>query len=510
MTLSTLDLTRRRAAALGLTLLAAMAMGGGAAHAAAMDSVTIAIDPLATLDPAFARGTGSDLSILSQIYSALTTINAKGELVGDLAAKWEQTGPEEFTFTLHEGATFKNGKPLDAAAVVWNIERMKDPALKATANTDFELIAGATAPNPTTVVIRTNGTWLELPRRLSWTYLLEPDWAKAHNPKTEANPSGPYDLVSYEPASKVVLKRNEAFYGSKPAITNVTYKVVGAAATRISGLRGGEIDASLRIDPIDMAQLERLSDYTVGATPGRRSHMLRMNTATKALSDVRVRQALNYAINKEAITRSIYRGMTQPGATQILSQFNEGFDPAIGAWPYDPAKAKALLAEAGYGDGLKLTIAVSGEAGFIAAVQSVQAIASQLKAVGIEVEIKTLPGNAFLPFLRDKKNATDLVYVAYASQSNSSSELLGQFVGNAGQTWGPVPKAYDDAVAASKLATTEADYLAALRAAQKVYLDEAMIVFLWPQPQTYAFKRDLDWPVRSDDWVRASEMGLKQ
>ena len=509
MTFRQLDLTRRRAVALSLLLLASTVLGGGA-RAAARDSVTVAIDPLATLDPAFARGTGSDLSILSQIYSALTNINAKGDLVGDLATKWEQTGPEEFTFTLHEGATFKNGKPLDAAAVVWNIQRMKDPATKATANTDFELIAAVKATSPTTVVFTTKGPWLDLPRRLSWTYLLEPEWAADHNPKTEANPSGPYDLISYEPASKVVLKRNEAYYGSKPEIANVIYKVVGATATRISGLRSGEIDASLRIDPIDMAQLERLSDYTVSATPGRRSHMMRMNTGTKALSDVRVRQALNYAIDKVAITKSIYRGMTEPGARQLLSQFNQGFDPAIGPWPYDPAKAKALLAEAGYGDGLKLTIAVSGEAGFIAAVQSVQAIASQLKAVGIEVEIKTLPGNAFVPFLRDKKNATDLVYVAYASQSNSSAELLGQFTGNAGQTWGPVPKAYDEAVAASKLATTEAGYISALRAAQKVYADEAMIVFLWPQPQTYAFKKDIDWPVRSDDWVRASEMSLKK
>lgn len=479
---------------------------GGAPASAQGRMVTVAVDPLMTLDPAFARGSGSDLSVISQIYSSLTTINEDGDLVGDLATKWEAVSPSEFRFTIREGAKFKNGKALDAGVVAWNIERMKNPETKATANTDFELIESATAPNPTTLVIKTTKPWVELPRRLSWMFLLEPEWTKTHNPKTEANPSGAYDLVSYNPAAAVVLKRNPDYYGKKPEMENVTYKVIPNTATRIAGLRSGELDGSFRIDAVDLAQLESLPDYRVGAQAGRMTHVLRFHMAHKAVSDVRVRQAINYAINKDGITRSIYRGLVKPATTQVLSPFNDGFNKDFQAVPYDKAKAQQLLKDAGYGNGLDLTIGVTAEAGYIQAVQATQAIAAQLKEVGINLTIKTVPGNSWVTFLRDKENAPDLVYLGYVSQSNSSNELLTHFTTQGPYSWGPVPKAFDDAVAAAKSASTAEEQVAAIRKASQVMLDEMQVVYLWPQPQTFAIKKDISWKVRSDDWVKAYDI----
>lgn len=474
--------------------------------ASAQTGLTIAIDPLITMDPAFARGTGQDLSILSQLYSSLTTFNPQGEVVGDLALEWSTTDAKEYTFKLREGVKFANGEALDAAAVVWNIERMKNPETKATANTDFNLIESATAVDPTTLVIRTTAPWVDLPKRLSWFFLIAPQWASENNPKVDVNPSGPYSLIDYDLSSHVTLKANPDYYGDAPGFEDVTYRVVPNTATRISGLKSGEIDVSLRIDAVDIPQLQGLPNYDVGAIGGRRVHVLRFNTNRDAVSKLQVREAINFAINKELITKAIYRGMTAPAKSQVLNPADSGFNPDLEAWPYDPEKAKALLAEAGYADGLELTIGVTGEAGFIQAIQATEAIASQLAEVGIKLNIKTIPGNTFVSFLRDEENAPDLVYLGYVSSSNAQAELMGQFASPAPYTWGPVPAGYDEAVVAAKTAPNEEEQAKNVRLAAQIAADDAMLVYLWPQPQTYAVSDKVEWTIRADDWVKATDM----
>lgn len=497
---------------LGLTLGLGLAGGSllGARAALAQDSLTLAIDPLITLDPAFARGTGQDLSILSQIYSALTTYTPEGELVGDLATGWTDKGATEFTFTLREGVRFANGEPLDAAAVVWNINRMKAPETQATANTDFNLIASAEALDATTLVIRTSQPWVDLPRRMSWFFLLAPEWAASHNPKIAVNESGPYRLESYDFASHVSLVRNPDYYGASPAHAAVTYRVIANTPARIAGLRSGEIDASLKIDPIDLAQLAALPDYTVGAVAGRRVHVLRFNLDHPAVADLRVRQAINFAINRELITKSLYRGLIEPATPQVLNPADAGYDPDLPVWPYDPERAKALLAEAGHGAGLTLTIGATGEAGYIQGMPAVQAIAGMLAEVGITLQIQTVPGASWVSFLRDKANAPDMAYLGYVSGSNAPAELLGQFVTTAPYTWGTMPEAYDAAVAAAKTAADPESQRAALRQAVHTAADQALLVYLWAQPQTFAKRKGLEWTIRADDWVKASDIGKTQ
>lgn len=474
--------------------------------ASAQNALTIAIDPLITMDPAFARGTGQDLSILSQLYSSLTTFNPQGEVVGDLALEWSTKDAKEYTFKLRDGVKFADGEPLDAAAVVWNIERMKNPETKATANTDFNLIESATAVDPTTLVIKTTAPWVDLPKRMSWFFMLPPKWTESHNPKVDVNPSGAYNLVDYELSSHVTLKANPDYYGQAPGFKDVTYRVVPNTATRISALKSGEIQASLRIDAVDLDQLKSLPGYKVGAIGGRRVHVLRFNTNHEATGKLKVRQAINYAINKELITKTIYRGLTQPATTQVLNSADSGFNPELKAWPYDADKAKALLAEAGYPNGLELTIGVTGEAGFIQAVQATEAMSAQLAEVGVKLNIKTVPGNTFVSFLRDKENAPDMVYLGYVSSSNAQAELMGQFASTAPYTWGPVPAGYDEAVTAAKTAPDAAEQVKNVRLAAQIAADDAMVVYLWPQPQTYAVSDKVEWTIRADDWVKATDM----
>jgi len=473
--------------------------------AAQIETVTVGIEPLTTLDPGKGRATRGDLAISSQIYSSLTSVNEDGTLVGDLALSWEQTAPTEWTFNLRDDAFFADGSPVDANVVAWNLDRMlKGPDAPMPAATGMRLIAEVTAKDAKTVVFTTSEPFLDLPRRLAWTYFIEPKWAEEHDPSTEAMGSGPYTLVSWDPAGDVVLKLNENYYGPKPAIPNATYRVIPNEATRLAALRGGELDAAFGIDPLSVGQLQAEDSLSVGAIDANKMQTMRINFGAPHMDDLRVRQAINYAIDKDAITKSVYAGLVGPGSTQILGPLYDGFEANREAWPYDPEKARALLAEAGLSDGITIRLGTA-ETGYVGAAQATQAIAAQLGQVGIKAEIETIPYANWVRYLRDPEGPA-LTFIAWGSQSVSTPEILAQLVTGAPYAIGPVPAAYDAAVAAATGAADEATKLAEIAKALQVTEDEAMTVFLWAQPQTYAISRKLDWKVRMDDWVRVYDI----
>lgn len=493
-----------------IAIVMAAALGAAALFAPApavaqIESVAVGIEPLTTLDPAKGRATRGDLAISSQIYSSLTSVDEDGKLVGDLALEWTQTAPTEWTFRLRDDAFFEDGSPVDAEVVAWNLNRMlKGPDGPMPAATGMRLIQDITAKDATTVVFTTSEPFLDLPRRLAWTYFIQPAWAEAHDPASETMGSGPYTLVSWDPAGDVVLKLNEKYYGAKPDVPNVVYRVIPNEATRLAALRSGELDAAFGIDPLSVGQLRSEDSLDVGAIDANKMQTMRINMGAPHMGDLRVRQAINYAINKEAIAKSVYAGLVGPGSTQILGPLYDGFEADRQPWPFDPEKAKALLAEAGLGDGITIRLGTA-ETGYVGAAQATQAIAAQLGQVGINVEIETIPYANWVKYLRDP-NGPALTFLAWGSQSVSTPEILAQLITGAPYAIGPVPAAYDAAVAAATGAIDDETKLAEIAKALKVVEDEAMTVFLWPQPQTYAVSKKLKWKVRMDDWVRAYDI----
>lgn len=509
-----MDRSKFSRAATHIAIVMTAAIGGGVYSApaafatAAIESVAIGIEPLTTLDPGKGRAPRGDLAISSQLYSSLTSVNSEGKLVGDLATGWEQTAPTEWTFNLRDDAFFDDGSPVDAEVVVWNLKRLLNPEAAMPAATGMKLIKEVAAKDAKTVVFTTSEPFLDLPRRLAWTYFLQPKWAEGHDPATEAMGSGPYTLVSWDPAGDVVLVRNEKYYGTKPDIPNVTYRVVPNEATRLAALRSGELDAAFGMDPLSVGQLQAEDTLNVGAIDANKMQTMRINMGAPHMDDLRVRQAINYAINKEGITKSVYAGLVGPGSTQILGPLYEGFEPNRKPWPYDPEKAKALLAEAGLSGGISIRIGTA-ETGYVGAAQATQAISAQLAEVGIEAEIETIPYANWVKYLRDPAGPA-LTFIAWGSQSVSTPEILAQLVTGAPYAIGPVPAAYDAAVAAATGAADQATKSAEVAKALQTVEDEAMTVFLWPQPQTYAISKALDWQVRMDDWVRAYDIHVAQ
>ncbi|MEJ5087387.1 ABC transporter substrate-binding protein [Brucella pseudogrignonensis] len=459
---------------------------------------------LQTLDPAVGGNLRGDLSIIASIYSPLTRLDGEGKLVGVLAKDWKQESDTRWVFDLRDDVVFSNNVPFDAHVVKWNIERILSSEKPSWIVSSMKAVDKVEVLSPHQVAFTLQAPDIEFPKRLAGIFYLEPEWAKSHNPAIEALGTGPYKLVSYNPEGEVRLEANEHYFGKAAPFSTAQFRVVVDAAAKINGLKSGEIDAAAVIAPQDLAQLESNGNLVAGARPSTRVQIIRFNTNIKPLDDARVRQALNYAIDKEAITKALFKGLVSPANSQIITSFHEGYNTDLKPWPYDPEKAKALLAEAGYPDGFDVEM-VFGKGTYVGGEQAAQIIAAQLAAVGVRAQLNILPASSHAERAASDK-AAGLTWFGYADTASIAAETLTYLGSTHFQTIGPVPAAFDEAVKQAKGALTKDAELASVKRATEVASDEALAVFLWDLPQTYAYSNKVVWDIRRDDWTLPYEI----
>lgn len=455
---------------------------------------------LTSLDPGAGGNLRADLSVISSIYSPLTRIDANGTLVGVLARSWEQTSERSWKFVLRDDVRYSDGSAFNAEVVKWNVERLLNVpkanyianAVKAVEKID---IIGANE-----IEFTLKAPDVDFPKRLTGVFYLEPNWAATHNPAIEAMGTGPYKLVSFNPEEGVELVANEAHFDTAPPFANAKVQVVTDAAAKLNGIRTGEIDAAAVIAPQDLVQLQSVDGIVAGAIPSQRVQIIRFNTNIKPLEDARVRQALNYAIDKEAITKALFGGVVEPAKSQIITTFHEGFNTELAAWPYDIEKAKSLLAEAGYADGFEVEM-VFGKGSYVGGEQAAQIIASQLAQIGVKVQLSILPNSVHSERAASEK-AAGLTWFGYADTASIASETLSYLGSGHFHTIGPIPSAYDAAITRARTSSNKDDSLAAVKEATAIAAEEALAVFLWELPQTYAHSDKVIWDIRRDDWTR--------
>jgi len=493
------------AAAVATALLAACASPTDAApqgSAAADKPLVIALNAaLASIDPVKANSQRTEGNILTSVYSTLTQTDPQGELKGDLATGWTQTDPYTWVFTIRDGVTFTNGDPLGPDEVVKGIQRYFDPDLGSKGLGSIPTFKSAAVQGDHDVVITTTSPELTLPDALEQFYLVDPLYAADHDLGSDAVGSGPYKIVSYDPQGTITLTRNDGFYGTAPAFKDVTFKVIPEEASRVSALKAGEIDVLTSFDPQSLDQVESIDGLNVGATEGLRTHFILLDTRQKPLDDVRVRQALNYAVDKQSIADSIFKGLTKPGL--YITEGTLGYDPDLLPYAYDPEKAKALLKEAGYGDGLKLEI-LNAPGSYAGDDLTVQAVADQLSKVGVTLTIKNLPYTTYLQYVleQDGKKADPLNFRSFAGSSKAA--LVNRYTllesTNTSSLNGDAE--YDKLVEKAREGLTYDEQDALFRKANDYLYDQAQVIYLFNEPLTYAYSKSLSWVPRGEQWLR--------
>ena len=314
-----------------------------------------------------------------------------------LALHWEAITPTTWRFVLRPEVRFSNGEPCDAAAVVATIAHLMRPESAAMAvAAETKTLTAVRAIERLTIEFDTRAPDPILPARLSLIQIVPPQaWAKMGPEQFAQTPigTGAYLLGDWgTKTGRTVLLANPTSWRKPKQIDRVALAVLADPVARAQALISGQVEITQNIGHEDIALLRRRGFIVdVLAAPAVMTLAIRnMPPATLALQDVRVRRALNYAVNKSDIADTILHGTTKPsGQGAIPGVF--GYDPDIAPFPFDPGKAKALLAEAGFAKGLRLSAAVLlGNVPGDAAIY--QKVAQDLAAVGVALDIKVVSG----------------------------------------------------------------------------------------------------------------------
>jgi len=357
----------------------------------------IETSPLA-LDPRFATDAISS-RVDELVFDALVRADAHGQFVGDLAESFERSSPTTLTFHLRPGLHFSDGRPLTARDVVYTYDSILDPATRSPKRIGLRALAAIAAPNDTTIVMTTRGPYA--PALDMATIGIVAAGAPAPGTHAEQWPaaSGAFQIASFARDEALVLTRNPGRSHASGAIPGIIFKVVPDPTVRALELAEGVCDFSENnIQPDLLGYLGMRPELAIVQSPGSEYFYLMFNFRDPHLRDLRVRQAIAYAINREAIVGSLYKN-TARVATGMLAPENWAYDGDVQHYPYDPFKASRLLDQAGYAIGptgtrnLKLAYKTTPEGRRLG-----EALQSMLARVGITLDIRT---NEFATFYSD-------------------------------------------------------------------------------------------------------------
>jgi len=326
------------------------------------------------------------------VFDALTILDVDGNLQPWVATSWEPIDDLTWQFKLRPGVTFSNGTPFDAAAAAaaLNYFASGDGLIEVVAQSVID-VAGARAVDALTLEVTTKQPNIMLPRRLSGIRIPEPSlWAELGRREFSRAPigSGPFKATRWD-MTEIHLEANRTSWRA-PIIDKIEILAVPEITTRLQGLVTETIDLAMDIGPDDGPILETANARLNFRPSGRVQLLTFLSTCEDCpLKDVRVRQALNYGVNKQRIIDVLLVGASEPsGQAAVKGAF--GYDPAIPAYPHDPDKARALLAEAGYPDGFEMSAdmtpgAMAGDGAWYLQ------IAQDLSEIGVRLSYNTYP-----------------------------------------------------------------------------------------------------------------------
>lgn len=352
-----------------------------------------------TLDPHTQNDSTSE-QVVKVLYNTLLKFGPDGEIVGDLAESWEVSEDKKtWTFKLKEGVKFHNGTEMTAESVKGTYERAMDPANGLVVNEIIKMFEKVEVIDKYEVSITTNepyGAMMALLCNASLA-IMDPEYIKKHGndlgrTPESVNGTGSYKLASWARDDEMVLERFDDYFGEKALTQKIVYRPIPEAAARVIALETGEVDVIQGVPADEIERLEKTDGISIHKAKSVGQRQFRFGCNDPIIGKTKVRQALIYAIDRQAIIDSLFSGLSCP-STAPLAPVTWGY-ANLGEIKQDKEKAKQLLAEAGYPDGFKTKIVTTER--YAKGVELAEIIASQLKEVGVVAEIQVMEWSAFL------------------------------------------------------------------------------------------------------------------
>ena len=394
-----------------------------------------------SIDPQYAR-TGNNIATASAIFERLVNFDAQLQLHNGLAVSWRLIDPTTWEIKLRAGVKFHDGSDLTSADVVYSLNRVRGiPHSPAPFTQAVSNVAAIEAVDPLTLRVKTPQPAPLLMEQIGFVFILPARLGESvasddFNSGKAAIGTGPYRFRQWVPDDHLALDANPDWWGGKPAFEKITLKYIASSAARTAALLSGQVDLIDGVQPTDVPRLSTTADIHMFAIPSVRLVYLALDStrddspfvtgrdgkplAKNPLREVRVRQALSHMINRVALVERVLGGGEPAG--QIVPQGQGGYAPDLKPDTFDPALAKRLLTEAGYPDGLGLTVHTSSDR-FPGDAQVGQALGQMFSRGGLRViGVEALPYAVYTAQATARKYSA-FVFTWAGSTSNSSEGL---------------------------------------------------------------------------------------
>ena len=481
-----------------------------------------------SMDPQF-YVVGPNSSMARNIFDGLVNQDEKQRIQPALAMSWKAIDDTTWEFKLRPNVKFHDGSDFTAADVVASIHRV--PLASQNSPSSFGAyvkdIAEATAVDPLTVRIKTHTATPLLLNNLSRIAILPAKYEKTPTQELNAGHgvvgTGPFRFVSWSPDDNVVLARWDGYWGPKAAWDKATFRVFKNNSARVAAMLSGDVDMIENIPTADTRNLQKSAALNVVNAPSNRVMYLHMDQSREAspfakgpdgknpLLKPEVRRALSMSINRELLIDRVMDGQGLP-AGQLVPEGYFGYDPSIKVDAYDPAKAKTLLAQAGYPNGFSLTFHASNDR-YPNDSKIAQAIGQMFSRIGIKTAVVTMPGSVY--FTRASAQEFSLIMGGAAVETGEASGVLGPLLetygdkagqGNRGRYSNPE---FDKALIAARATLDDAKREELLRTATEIAMKDQGVIPIFFLANTWAIKKGLAFAGRSDGYTLAYDVKTK-
>ncbi|MBL0934681.1 MAG: hypothetical protein IBJ07_08005 [Rhizobiaceae bacterium] len=487
-----------RLAALALSLAAGVSPGW-----AAPESITVALPgDFPSLNPS--RDTSPlGFNYRLNVFDQLTALQQNGDMRPRLAEEWSFSEDlTEWTFKLRDDVKFHDGSPLTAKDVVWTVEYiLNDP--QSPTRTFLNLVSEVELVDDRTVLFRLKQPYAIFHRQISFINIMpQAYFEEVGEEGFAAKPigSGPYRVVEWIKDDRLVLEANADYWGGAPAIKTATFRPIPAEASRAASLASGEVDLVTSLPPSLLEQMRNSPGIEAGQAPGSRVIFAAFNVNTPPLDNAKVREAIDVAIDREAIAQQLLRGLGKATGMMIPPN-NIGYDPSFTPTPYDPELAKKLVAESGYA-GETISIQYPSN-NIVMANEVVQAIAGYMTAAGLKVDIQPLEFTAFFPLWLQTK--LDSMYMfAYGSTQYHGDTILTSMYEEGSRIYKVNPR-IDELVKLQRTQTDVEEQKGTISEIFKLSNEDRYELPLYDEMQAFGMKEGLGYEPWPDGFVRLYE-----
>jgi peptide/nickel transport system substrate-binding protein len=349
-------------------------------------------------DPAFDT-TALSQFVYNQTFDALAVADERGHLKPALATSWKVLEDKvTWQFKLRQGVKFHNGEEFDAEAVKFNIERHADPKTRSSWFARVAQVARVDVVDKYTVNVVTRRPWAILLKDLLVIFMVPPKYYQQVGmdgfSRAPAG-TGPFRFKAFDKLSHFTLGAAETSWHGAPKVAEVVLRRLPEPATRVAALESGEVDVAVDVPVEDVDRLKGKGILFKGVNIAGPNLLILRTTVDSPLKDRRIRQAMNYAVDKEAIVRHILRGYGRVLDGQMVGPDGYGYNPALKPYPYDVERARKILAEAGYPNGFEIKFEGT-EGRYPKDKEFEEAIVGQMAKAGIRLNLQIVDANVFI------------------------------------------------------------------------------------------------------------------